>query len=91
MIVVSYHAYNCYGHRIQIDDLDVAASNKQNQWDKGDEADHHQSDFSENTEKHKKGHDSKRGCIFSINLANTLFVLFAYHIVCIRRSNTEKM
>lgn len=66
IIVSHYYTPNCNAHRIQIDDLDVAPSNKQDQWEKGDESDHHQSDFAENTEKHKKGYDSKRGCIFTI-------------------------
>lgn len=42
-------------------DLDVAASDKHEHWEKGGESDHHESDFAKHGKKGEKGYESKHG------------------------------
>lgn len=48
--VVSYMVNSCEARHIEADDLDVAAS----EWKKGEESDHHQSDYDKHGKNTKK-------------------------------------
>lgn len=56
-VIFSYLTYGC--DAIRVYDLDVAASEKHKEWKKGEESDHHQSDFNKHNEKGEKGYDKK--------------------------------
>lgn len=77
-IAIIVFGYQTHAQRIQRDDLNVAAPNKEEHWEDGDESNYHQSDFSENSENIKKGYDSKRGCIFIIILDAIFAFFFVY-------------
>lgn len=70
-IFVIYLAIGCDAHSIKVDDLKVAASDKQEKWEKGGEADHHESGHGSHGEKGEKGYESKHGyvlyCLFGIS------------------------
>lgn len=62
-IFVIYLTIGCDAHRIQVDDLEVAASGKHEHWEKGGEADHHESGHGSHGEKGEKGYESKHGYV----------------------------
>lgn len=78
-VVIVVFEYQTHAERIRLDDLNVAASKKEESWENGDESNYHQSDFSGTSENSKKGYDSKRGCIFIINLT-AIFAFFFYSL-----------
>lgn len=54
--------YRTNGRRIH-DDLDVAGSNKQEEWKKGDESDYHEIQYAEKGEKGDKGYKDEHGLV----------------------------
>lgn len=62
-IFVIYLAIGCDAHSIQVGDLEVAASGKQEKWEKGGEADHHESGHGAHGEKGEKGYEAKHGYV----------------------------
>lgn len=64
LVLVSYLAISCDAHNIQVGDLEVAASGKQKKWEKGNEADHHESKHGAHGKKGEEGYDKKSGYVF---------------------------
>lgn len=60
-ILISYLMNGCDARRIQVDDLDVAASGKQEEWKKGEESGYHQSDHGKHGKKGEKGYEEEHG------------------------------
>lgn len=60
VVLVVCFVNNVSGRRIY-DDLEVAASDKHEEWKKGDESEHHDSGHAEKGEKGEKGYKSKHG------------------------------
>lgn len=63
VFVIFVATIGCDAHRIQVDDLEVAASGKQEHWEKGGEAGHHENGHGEKGEKGEKGYESKHGYV----------------------------
>lgn len=62
-IFVSYLMNGCDARRIEVDDLDVAASDKHEEWKKGEEEDYHHSGHGKRGKKGEKGYDEKHGYV----------------------------
>lgn len=60
VLLLAYFAYSCTARRIY-DDLEVAGSDKHEEWKKGDESDYHESDHAEKGEKGEKGYKGEHG------------------------------
>lgn len=60
VLLFAYIAYSCSARRIS-DDMEVASSDKHEEWKKGDESDYHESDHSEKGEKGEKGYKGEHG------------------------------
>lgn len=60
MLVFVYFLYSCSARQIP-EDLEVASSDKHEEWKKGDESDYHESDHSEKGEKGDKKYESEHG------------------------------
>lgn len=67
VVFISYLMTGCDAHRIHYDDLEVAASDKHDQWEKGEDSDHHDSGFGDSGKKGEKGYDKKHGCVLNSN------------------------
>lgn len=65
IICVSLLRVNAY--KVIDHDLEVAASGKHEEWEKGDEADFHEQDSEEKGHKGEKGYESKHGYCFFFN------------------------
>lgn len=63
LVLVGYLTIDCDAHSIQVADLEVAASEKHQEWAKGDEADHHASEHGEQGKKSEEGYDVKHGYV----------------------------
>lgn len=63
VVIVSYLTIDCKAYSIQVDDLEVAASDKHQQWEKGDESDHHASEHGESGKKGENGYDVQHGYV----------------------------
>lgn len=63
-VIVSYLAISCDAHIIQAGDLEVAASGKQKKWEKGNEADFHESQHGAHGKKGDEGYEKKHGYVF---------------------------
>lgn len=61
VVVVSCLMNGCDAHRVQFDDLDVAASDHHHEWKKGEESDHHDTGYHKHGKKGEKGYDEKHG------------------------------
>lgn len=68
VVFVSYLTIGCDAHRIPTADLEVAASDKHEQWEKGDESDYHESEHGEHGKKGEDGYDEKHGYVAFVNL-----------------------
>lgn len=85
VFVIFVAAIGCDAHRIQVDDLEVAASGKQEHWEKGGEAGHHESGHGEKGEKGEKGYESKHGYVLFL----FVWILFTIHTLVVNESSFE--
>lgn len=65
VIFVSYLTNGCDAHSIRVSDLEVAASDKQQNWEKGGESDFHENEHGEQGKKGEEGYDEKHGYVIS--------------------------
>lgn len=78
VVLFSYLMSGCDAHRIQYDDLEVAASGKEEKWAKGDESDHHDDGFDKKGKEGDKGYDAKHRYVVNLNrlIVSALFFVF---------------
>lgn len=72
VVLISYLMNSCDAHRIHYDDLEAAASGKHEEWQKGEESDHHDEESGTHGKKGEKGYDKKHGYIFNLVLSNKI-------------------
>lgn len=60
-LLLGVSLYHANAFKVLDHDLDVAASGKHEEWEKGDESDYHGEEDSEKGEKGEKGYESKHG------------------------------
>lgn len=73
LVLVGYLTIGCDAHRIQVADLGVAASEKHQEWAKGDESDHHASEHGEQGKKSDEGYDVEHGYVYFEPKTDTFF------------------
>lgn len=66
IIAIGYFVQHSQAHSIHdYSDLDVAASDKEEEWKKGEEADFHEEDHEKHGKKGEKGYEEKHGYVFN--------------------------